>query len=402
MNKGIYNINKHIKKELYNEYKGSERKKTVLLDNGKKYMLKLSDPIRESNRNMSYINNAFSEYLGCKIAESMGLPVQNVILGNYTYTNNKGESHTRPACLCEDLRKDNEMLLEIDTLSLSDYEDTTKGLSFKNINNKINHIKDIDALELKNFYYDMFILDSLTGNTDRHNGNWGIITDRFSTYVRIAPIYDCGSSLLPLISDADLPLNNKDSLFLSICSALLEDNKKINYLNYFTNIRNKDVDNALLRIIPNINLEKINDIIVNTPDFSNQRKLMYSELIDKRYNYIFVPALQNIFEINNIKPDYKDIELYNFYKDIIDPISKTELYTKTNLQIYNNNFELMRINKKYALFLKNDICVGLLPIKSSHKEISKAISILCDKSNDSKLFLNNIKNDYLNKEIEKE
>ena len=143
MGKEIYNINKHIKRELYNEYKGSERKKTVLLDDGKKYMLKLSDPIREKGRNVSYINNAYSEYLGCKIAEIIGLPVQNVILGNYTYVNDIGENHTRPAVLCEDLRADNEMLLEIDTLSLSNYEDTTRELTFSNINNKIKDRKSV-------------------------------------------------------------------------------------------------------------------------------------------------------------------------------------------------------------------------------------------------------------------
>ncbi len=79
----MYDINNHIKKELFNEYKGSERKKTVILDNNKKYMLKLSDPIREKGHRISYINNAYSEYLGCKIAKSIGLHVQEVITRKY-------------------------------------------------------------------------------------------------------------------------------------------------------------------------------------------------------------------------------------------------------------------------------------------------------------------------------
>ena len=323
MGKEIYNINKHIKRKLYNEYKGSERKKTVILDDSKKYMLKLSDPIREKGRNVSYINNAYSEYLGCKIAEVIGLPVQNVILGNYTYTNDVGESHTRPAVLCEDLRADNEMLLEIDTLSLSNYEDTTRELTFSNINNKISHIKGIDTSELKEFYYNMFIFDALTGNTDRHNGNWGLITDKFSTYLKIAPIYDCGSSLLPLLGDNELPIKDKESVYLSICSIILEDKKKINYLDYLINTRNPDVDAALLRMIPNINLNKINDIIIDTPDFSNNRKVMYSELIDKRYNNIFIPALQNIFNVDKPRNfDYDGVDLFSFYKDNIETQSR--------------------------------------------------------------------------------
>lgn len=398
----IYNINNHIKKELYNEFKGSERKKTIILDNGKKYLLKLSDPVREKNRNLSYINNAYSEYLGCKIAKIIGLPVQNVILGEYTYKNKNGETHTRPACLCEDLRKDNEILLEMDTLSLSNYEDIPKELSFENINNKINHIKGLNNQELKDFYYDMFIFDALIGNTDRHNGNWGIITDKFSSHVRIAPIYDCGSSLLSLIGDNDFPLNNKDNLYLNICSAVSYNNKKINYKDYLANVRNQDVDTALLRLVPKINLEEINDIIVNTSDFSNQRKLMYSEFLNKRYNNIFIPALQNIFKIDEIKAEYENIDLFSFYKNNIEHVAKTDLYKKTNILFYDKVYELMRVNKKYALILNNDTCIGLLPIRSNNKEISKAITVL---SNSNSLILKLISKDYPNirdNDIEKE
>ena len=53
----------------------------------------------------------------------------------------------------------------------------------------------------------------------------------------------------------------------------------------------------------------------------------------------------------------------------------------------------MRISKKYAIFIDNDICSGLLPIRSNDKEVSKAISILCERDND---FLDYIKGNYIN------
>lgn len=40
-------INEHIEKALFNEYSGSEKKMTVLLDDGNKYLLKMPDPTRE-------------------------------------------------------------------------------------------------------------------------------------------------------------------------------------------------------------------------------------------------------------------------------------------------------------------------------------------------------------------
>lgn len=52
--------------EELKSYKGSEKKKTLIYDN-KRYLVKFPDPIREKNKNISYINNAFSEYVGSNI-----------------------------------------------------------------------------------------------------------------------------------------------------------------------------------------------------------------------------------------------------------------------------------------------------------------------------------------------
>lgn len=42
----MYNFNEHIINQLLNEYSGSEKKRTILLDDGQKYLLKFPDPIR--------------------------------------------------------------------------------------------------------------------------------------------------------------------------------------------------------------------------------------------------------------------------------------------------------------------------------------------------------------------
>ena len=209
----MYNINEHIIRELNNIYGGSEKKKTVILDDGSKYLLKLSDPVREANSTLSYINNAYSEYLGCKIAESIGLPVQKVILGEYTYTGRNNETHKRPACLCRDITYDTGLkMIELDKLALSDYNSDSKKITFKEQNELINSIKGIDNTALHDFYYDLFIFDALVGNTDRHNGNISILVNENETCGGICPVYDCGSSLLPMVSDEQLPLKNKDNL----------------------------------------------------------------------------------------------------------------------------------------------------------------------------------------------
>ena len=47
-------------KEEINQYKGSEKKKTLIYNN-LKYLVKFPDPLRQKNKDLSYINNAFSE-----------------------------------------------------------------------------------------------------------------------------------------------------------------------------------------------------------------------------------------------------------------------------------------------------------------------------------------------------
>mgnify|MGYP003309169751 CR=1 FL=1 len=66
--------------EVFNNYKGSEKKKTLVYNN-KKFLVKFPDPIIEKNKNISYINNAFSEYVG----RLVGFTTQNTILGKNIY-----------------------------------------------------------------------------------------------------------------------------------------------------------------------------------------------------------------------------------------------------------------------------------------------------------------------------
>lgn len=56
--------------------------KKIVYDN-KEYLLKFPDPVREKNIKISYVNNVYSEYIGCKAFESVGISVQQVLLGTY-------------------------------------------------------------------------------------------------------------------------------------------------------------------------------------------------------------------------------------------------------------------------------------------------------------------------------
>ncbi len=54
------------------------------------------------------------------------------------------------------------------------------------------NMKSTNVEETIDRFWDMFIVDALIGNFDRHGGNWGFI--KKDNQYRIAPVYDNGSS----------------------------------------------------------------------------------------------------------------------------------------------------------------------------------------------------------------
>ena len=64
------------------------------------------------------------------------------------------------------------------------------------------------------------------------------------------------------------------------------DDKKINYFEYISSLKNQDCNKALLKLFPKIDLEKINLIIDNTSYISNIRKQFYKKILKLRYDEI--------------------------------------------------------------------------------------------------------------------
>ena len=179
--------------EEFNNYKGSEKKKTLIYDN-KKYLVKFPDPVREKNKNISYINNAFSEYIGSNIFKICGFEVQNTILGKYNYNGKE-----KIVCACEDFTDNENILYEFENLALSTNPDKKIETELNDIMEVIEESKMVNAQETKQKFWNMFVIDSLIGNTDRHNGNWGFLLNKNTGKVKFSPIYDCGSALNPML-----------------------------------------------------------------------------------------------------------------------------------------------------------------------------------------------------------
>ncbi len=269
--------------EEFNNYKGSEKKKTLIY-NGKKYLVKFPDPIREKNKNISYINNAFSEYVGSNIFKIVGFKTQNTILGKYEY---KGKE--KIVCACEDFTDNEHVLYEFQNLALSTNPDKKIETELADIMEVIEENKMIDTKKTKQEFWDMFVIDSIIGNTDRHNGNWGFLLNKKTGEIEFSPIYDCGSCLNPMREDEEIKRINEielKNLAINCYSCLKENGKKINYMSFIKQMKNEECNKAIKRIFAKIDINKIKTFIDNIESMSKIRKNFYKQIIEKRYEIL--------------------------------------------------------------------------------------------------------------------
>ena len=274
--------------EEFNNYKGSEKKKTLIYDN-KKYLVKFPDPIREKNKNISYINNAFSEYIGSNIFRIAGFKTQNTLLGKYDY---KGKE--KIVCACEDFTDNENVLYEFENLALSTNPDKKIETELNDIMEVIEENKMINTEETKRKFWEMFVVDSLIGNTDRHNGNWGFLLNKTTGNIEFAPIYDCGSCLNPMLEDEEIEKMNDTelkNLAINCYSCIKENGKKINYMSFISQRKNEECNNAIKRLFTNIDIKEIENFIDNIECISSVRKEFYKKIINQRYN-----ILKNVYE----------------------------------------------------------------------------------------------------------
>lgn len=275
----------------YKYYSGADRKISITYNN-KNYLLKFPNYAKD-NKEASYTNNVFSEYIGCHIFNIIGIKAQETILGKYYYED--GTEKDVVACL--DFNTNDLKLTEFSNFQNSYIEISNSTGKVNNDLNEIietlnNHPDLYNREEIKEKFWDMFIIDALLGNFDRHSGNWGFLIDEKNKKIEFSPIYDCGSCLYPQLLDSQMKdiLNSEEEIdkriYIFPNSALKVDNTKINYFNFISSLEYDSCNKALIRIFPKINLNKINELIDSILEISDIRKRFYKKLLEERYDKI--------------------------------------------------------------------------------------------------------------------
>jgi len=295
--------------EKINKFSGSENKTTILY-NCEIYMLKYPDPVRQGKfrENLSYKNNQFSEHIGSQIFKTCGFNTQETFLGTFADRNGT----LKIVVACKDFTQNGSTLYEFSKLanqSLLDKLD--KNISIEDVYTIIEKnlaIKDKQAI-IKAFW-DMFVIDALIGNRDRHFGNFGLLEHNGA--FDFAPIYDCGSSLSALLDDEHMEYELLDSTrfkqnAFNITSCYRMNDRRIFYHEIFKNLPH-DLQNAIKRTVPKIDLGppadppagragragKIGNIIDETPKISDIRKEYLKSAVLLRYEQILLPSFRRL------------------------------------------------------------------------------------------------------------
>lgn len=286
---------------LPNRFGGSESKWAMEYE-GKLYMVKFPDPNRAPKQTtLSYINNHFSEYVGCHIFQTLGIPAQNTFLGLATPPNSRRE---KIAVACEVFCQDNPgCLIEFSKFFL--HETDSQKRNKTTIEDVMRVIEDDVMIknkeQLKSYFWDMFVVDAFIGNGDRHLDNWGVI-EAPDRSLSPAPVYDCGSALSPLASDEkketllEDPAAFKNTEY-NLCSAYRYQGKRIFYHEIFKNPP-EDLRHAIQRIVPRIKAAsaQIDAIIDRTEGLSDISKEYMKKSLLLRRELILLPALKRCNE----------------------------------------------------------------------------------------------------------
>ena len=279
-------------------YNGANGEKISVIYNGERYMLKFTTESK-FNKNMSYTNACISEYIGCHILSMLGLPVQETLLGTY-----KVNGKEKIVVACKDFAKDGFVIQDFASLKNQIIDSIRKGngTDIDSILETIDKQTVVDSNKLREFFFDTFIADAFVGNWDRHNGNWGFLYNVLDDSIKLAPLWDLGSSLYPqadenIMKSVFEDINELNKRIYNIpTSAITFEGKRINYFDFISSGKYKDCTKSLIKIIKRIDLEKINNFIDNIEEITPLQKEFYKFMLKERKEKILDEALRVLEE----------------------------------------------------------------------------------------------------------
>ena len=260
-------------------YTGSEEKIGLTID-GEDYIVKF-----QKNSESGMLNNHISEHLGSSIFRLLGEEAQLTILGTY---------QGRNVVLCKDFNHEGETFTPFNGVGESSLErdkvhyqySYTDIISMLEENTKLTNVQQtIDT------FWNMYIIDALIGNFDRHGSNWGFLKKQ--NHYRIAPMFDHGSSFFPRRNTDSLMMEamedekcRNDMTYLYPTSQIRLNNKKTSYFDVIYSLSFPKCNAALVRMYHRVDLDKVRKFIDSQESLSDIQKQFYQFVFRYRYEHI--------------------------------------------------------------------------------------------------------------------
>jgi len=268
-------------------YGGSERKEGITIDD-EYYMIKFQKKTAFGKR-----NNHISEFIGSHIFELCGFEAHKTYLGY-----RDGEE----VVACKDFNLAGKQFVPFNDVGEStldqdketyqyDYEDIMQMLRD---NSKLTNVQETISM-----FWRIYIMDALLGNFDRHGANWGFIKENNS--YRLAPVFDNGSCLFPNLVDEneiqaimDSVTETDKRVFKFPTSQVKLRGKKSSYFDVINSLQYDECNDALKYVMSKLDMNKVEDLIDETPLISDIQKKFYKHMIHARYNKILLNSFKKL------------------------------------------------------------------------------------------------------------
>ena len=271
-------------------YGGTERKFGVNVD-GFEYMIKFQ---KQTNFGVKRLNH-ISEYVGSHIFELLGFEAQDTYLGLYN-----GEQ----VVACKNFINGETQFVPFNDVGESSLEQDkeTYQYSYQDIMQMLrDNVKLTNVQETISMFWDIYVVDALIGNFDRHGGNWGFL--KKNNKYTIAPVFDNGSSLYSQLVDDDMMKQimqseemTNERIYKFPTSQVQLNGKKSSYFEVINSLEFKECNEAVIKICERYSQEKIDELIDETPFLTDTHKEFYKYMLRQRFEKILLPAYKKLTE----------------------------------------------------------------------------------------------------------
>jgi len=260
-------------------YSGTERKAGILI--GKSAYIVKFQKNSPDGRRMNHV----SEYLGSRIFGLLGIPAQDAYLGKWA-----GEE---VVCV-RDFLQAGESFVPFNGVGESTLDEDRERFrySYTDIMRMLRvNAKLTDTAESVARFWDIYIVDALLGNFDRHGSNWGFVK-KGGAY-RLAPVYDNGSCLFPALNTdeklravLDSPGEMDRRIFAFPTSQIELRGRKSSYADVIGSRAFEECNQALARIVPHVDFQAVDDLIDGAAFCTDMRKRFYKTMLRARFEGI--------------------------------------------------------------------------------------------------------------------